>query len=252
MRLIADRTGKYGGQDPIEWLDADGAWNEVWTSKGEHPIAARCSVYRKDWNRKATAVVRWESYSQDNSMWKRMPDVMLGKCAESLALRRAFPAEMSGLAANIDQEFNESAFEAENEKAKWSQADENQYIEERTASIERAEGLIEAEDILEAVQAPPRPNPPPPAPPTGPRPDSRLAPDEIPFDPPGTPATDGQQKAIAANGRMLAWTGAQLAANVQERQNKDWSDLTEFEAASVIDWLCSLLEAKGKKGIKAD
>lgn len=118
LRLVADRTTKYGGQDPIEWLDTDGVWSEVWTGNGEHPVAARTAVYRKDWSRKAPAVCRWDSYVQTfNSSgeaklmpnWAKMPDVMLGKCAEALALRRAFPAEMSGVAAQVGYDYDPEA-----------------------------------------------------------------------------------------------------------------------------------------------
>ena len=114
MRLIAERTGKYGGQDPVEWLDTDGVWSEVWTGRGDFPVAARCSVYRKDWpSTKATAVCRWDSYAQFfgnpaklSPTWDKMPDVMLAKCAESLALRKAFPAEMSAIAAAVDTSYD--------------------------------------------------------------------------------------------------------------------------------------------------
>ena len=114
MRLIAERTGKYAGQDAVEWLDTDGVWSEVWTGVGEFPVAARCSVYRKDWGeRKATAVCRWDSYAQYfgnpaklSPTWDKMPDVMLGKCAESLAIRKAFPAEMSAVAAAVDVNYD--------------------------------------------------------------------------------------------------------------------------------------------------
>ena len=107
MRLTAERTGKYAGQDTTEYLDENGNWSEVWLGKG-HPIAAKAAVYRKDWDRPAIAICRWDSYAQTYKKnnethlmpnWASMPDVMLGKCAESLALRRAFPAEMSALAA---------------------------------------------------------------------------------------------------------------------------------------------------------
>jgi len=115
LRLIADRTGRYAGMNAIEWLDEDGVWGEVWTGVGDHPLAARTAVYRKDFSRPVPAVCRWDSYVQTTntgeptSMWRRMPDVMLGKCVESLALRRAFPAEMSGIAAAIDSEYDPEA-----------------------------------------------------------------------------------------------------------------------------------------------
>lgn len=49
---------------------------------------------------KWTATARWDEYypgEQMGFMWKKMPYVMLTKCAEALALRKAFPAELQGL-----------------------------------------------------------------------------------------------------------------------------------------------------------
>jgi hypothetical protein len=47
-----------------------------------------------------SATARYNEYvpapGQDH-MWKRMPHVMLGKCAEALALRKAFPQQLGGL-----------------------------------------------------------------------------------------------------------------------------------------------------------
>jgi phage recombination protein Bet len=47
-----------------------------------------------------SATARYSEYvpapGQDH-MWKRMPHVMLGKCAEALALRKAFPQQLGGL-----------------------------------------------------------------------------------------------------------------------------------------------------------
>lgn len=107
FRLVASRTGQYRGQTAPQWCGADGVWLDVWL-RPEPPAAARCGVFRQGFAEPLYRVARYASYVQTtkdkqtgstrpNKMWDTMPDVMLSKCAEALALRAAFPQELSGV-----------------------------------------------------------------------------------------------------------------------------------------------------------
>src|SRR5712691_5973712 len=91
-RLIADRTGRYAGSSEVSYDTID----------AEHPGWATVTVYKLvgEHAREFTAAARWQEYAQVfkgalGTMWKKMPYLMLGKCAEALALRKAFPQELS-------------------------------------------------------------------------------------------------------------------------------------------------------------
>lgn len=105
-RLIAQRTGEYAGQRGPEWCGPDGVWHDVWLGEGA-PSAARVGVLRRGFQEPVWGVALTKSYQQASSpLWKTMPEVMIAKCAEVLALRKAFPQELSGLYA--DEEMHQA------------------------------------------------------------------------------------------------------------------------------------------------
>lgn len=95
LRLIAERTGRYApGHEPKyaynasnEILSATAYVNKMTPDGKWHSVAATAyfGEYVQAFNGKLT------------TFWNKMPHVMLAKCAEANALRKAFPFELAGL-----------------------------------------------------------------------------------------------------------------------------------------------------------
>jgi phage recombination protein Bet len=92
-RLVADRTGKYAGSDEPVFEGR---------IEGKYPAKATVTVWKLVANQRMpfSASVYWEEYypgDKKGFQWRKMPHVMLAKCAEAAALRKAFPADLSGV-----------------------------------------------------------------------------------------------------------------------------------------------------------
>lgn len=109
FRIIANRSDKYSGQVGPFWCDENGQWQDVWL-KSTPPVAAKVGVLRSDFKEPLWAVARFSSYAarkKDGSLtqfWLKMPDLMIAKVAECLALRKAFPQDLSGVYSDTEME----------------------------------------------------------------------------------------------------------------------------------------------------
>lgn len=95
LRAIAERTGQLDGSETY-WCGEDGQWADVWLG-AKPPAAAKTIIHRKGSSHPFVGVARFADYNAGQGLWSKMGAAMIAKCSEALALRKAFPADMSGV-----------------------------------------------------------------------------------------------------------------------------------------------------------
>lgn len=144
-RLIAERTGCYcPGREPTYAYDKDGklvsatSYVKKMTRDGTwHEVAA--TAYYDEYAQKTAEYVDGKRTGKMNptKFWDDMPHSQLSKCAEALALRKAFPTDLSGLYTK--EEMNQASNGAEISNVK------PLYIEKSTITSQQA---IELSELL--------------------------------------------------------------------------------------------------------
>lgn len=108
-RSLAEDTGLYEGPCGLPLFQYE--FGEPWTDEvdvSRVPYAAKVGIYRQGRREPIWAVapyvhyaaLRWDYDKKEYTpmaMWAKMPHVMLAKCAEALALRKAFPRQLGGI-----------------------------------------------------------------------------------------------------------------------------------------------------------
>ena len=102
LRSIAERTGQLDGSETY-WCGEDGQWADVWLGS-KPPAAAKTIIHRKGSSHPFVGVARFADYNAGQGLWSKMPAAMIAKCSEALALRKAFPADLSGVYSTDEME----------------------------------------------------------------------------------------------------------------------------------------------------
>ena len=138
MRLIADRTGAYAPGRAPTFTYKD--------TKIESSTAYIMKFIRGTWLEVSSIAFMDEYRNTNNDIWSKMPHVMLAKCAEANALRRAFPNETSGL-------YTPEEMDQASEVTKIKMPEEKKAIS-TMENIPTDEDIIESEPVEEPIPWP--------------------------------------------------------------------------------------------------
>lgn len=149
LRAIAERTGELDGSH-TEWCGDDGQWSDVWVSS-KPPAAAKTTIWRKGSSHPFTGVARFADYNAGQGLWSKMPAAMIAKCSEALALRKAFPANLSGVYSTDEME--QQAVEPVTVTAVPDAAGDAKIFNAGKAAIAKADTLEKLADVTKRMES---------------------------------------------------------------------------------------------------
>jgi phage recombination protein Bet len=154
LRAIAERTGQLDGSETY-WCGDEGEWKDVWLSS-KPPAAAKTIVHRKGSQHPFIGVARFADYNAGQGLWSKMPATMIAKCSEALALRKAFPADMSGVYSTDEMDQAETVTVTPAEQVKLpatTKVDSSKTFTAGKAAIAKAKTLQDLEDLQPRMAA---------------------------------------------------------------------------------------------------
>jgi phage recombination protein Bet len=144
LRAIAERTGQLDGSI-TEWCGEDGQWTDVWLGS-KPPAAAKTTIWRKGASHPFTGVARFADYNAGQGLWSKMGAAMIAKCSEALALRKAFPADMSGVYST--DEMQQAEVEPVTVTAAPAPAGDAKLFQAGKAAIAKADTLDKLQEVV--------------------------------------------------------------------------------------------------------
>lgn len=147
FRVIAERSGSYAGQDEPVWEDDE---------KG-FPIKCTVRVYRFTPNFEqrycaGVGVAHFkEYYPNPILLQKTMPHTMISKVAEALALRKAFPQDLSGLYTSDEMSQADEVEVVNEEKPKNAEVEVANVKKVSLDQVKELNNLITGAELTEGI-----------------------------------------------------------------------------------------------------